>query len=101
MASTEKVKIKQVLQVGVVVKDLQKAMKHYWDIFSIEPWQIYTFQPPLLTKITVRGKPVPYIMKLALTQIGNIQWELIQPLTGPSVYKEFLEQKGGLVPRGL
>jgi 4-hydroxyphenylpyruvate dioxygenase-like putative hemolysin len=94
MASAEKIKIKQVLQVGIVVKDLQKAMERYWDIFGIGPWRIYTFQPPLLSKTTVRGKPVPYTMKLALTQIGNIQWELIQPLTGPSIYKEFLEQKG-------
>ena len=92
--ASEKVKIKQVLQVGVVVKDLQKAMKRYWDIFGIGPWQIYTFQPPLLTNTTVHGKPERYTMKLALTQIGNVQWELIQPLTGPSIYKEFLEQKG-------
>jgi hypothetical protein len=34
-------------------------------------------------------------MKLAVAQIGNIQWELIQPLTGKSIYQEFLDQKGG------
>ena len=45
MASAEKVKIKQVLQIGVVVKDLQKAMERYWNIFGIGPWHIYTFQP--------------------------------------------------------
>ena len=94
MTSAEKVKIKQVLQIGVVVKDLQKAMERYWNIFGIGPWHIYTFQPPFVTNTTLRGKPALYTMKLALTQIGNIQWELIQPLTGPSVYKEFLEQKG-------
>lgn len=95
MANTEKVAIKQVLQVGVVVKDLQKAMEQYWNIFGIGPWHIYTFQPPAVTNMTFRGKPVVYTMKLALTQIGNIQWELIEPLTGPSAYKEFLEQTGG------
>jgi hypothetical protein len=26
--------------------------------------------------------------------IGNLMWELVQPLEGPSTYKEFLEQKG-------
>lgn len=95
MAGTEKVKIKQVLQVGVVVKDLQKAMEHYWNILGIGPWHIYTFQPPFVSNTTLRGKPAPYTMRLALTQVGNIQWELIQPLDGPSIYKEFLEQKGG------
>lgn len=94
MASTEKVKIKQVLQIGVVVKDLQKAMERYWNIFGIGPWHIYTFQPPIVTNTTVRGKPAKFTMKLALTQIGNIQWELLQPLTGPSIFKEFLDKKG-------
>ena len=94
MASAEKTGIKQILQIGMVVKDLQKAMEHYWEIFGIGPWHIYTFQPPAVTNMTFRGQPVVYTMKLALTQIGNIQWELIQPLTGPSTYKEFLEQKG-------
>jgi len=94
MASAEKVKINQVLQISVVVNDLQKAMERYWNIFGIGPWHIYTLQPPAMTNTTLRGKPAPYTMKLALTQIGNIQWELIQPLTGPSVYKEFLDKHG-------
>ena len=95
MAGAEKVKIKQVLQIGVVVKDLQEAMELYWNIFGIGPWHIYNFKPPFVTETILRGKQVPYTMRLALTQVGNIQWELIQPLEGPSVYKEFLEQKGG------
>ena len=95
MTRTEKVKIKQVLQIGVVVKDIQKAMERYWNIFGIGPWHIYTFQPPFVTNTTLRGKPALYSMKLALAQVENIQWELIQPLTGPSIFKEFLEQKGG------
>ena len=45
MASTEKAEIKQVLQIGIVVKDLQKAMKQYWEIFGIGPWHIYTSSP--------------------------------------------------------
>jgi methylmalonyl-CoA/ethylmalonyl-CoA epimerase len=95
MADAEKVKIKQVLQIGVVVKDLQEAMEQYWNIFGIGPWYIYTFEPPFMTNTTVHGKPAPYTMKLALAQVGNIQWELIQPLTGSGVYMEFLKQKGG------
>jgi methylmalonyl-CoA/ethylmalonyl-CoA epimerase len=94
MAIPEKVGIKQVGHVCVVVKDLQKAMKRYWDIFGIGPWQVIIFQPPFLSNTTVRGKSEAYTMKVAIAQVGNLQWELIQPLTGPSVYKEFLEQKG-------
>lgn len=93
MASKEKVELKQVVQVCVVVKDIQKAMERYWD-FGIGPWAIYSFQSPELTNTTLHGKPAKYSMKLAIAMIGNMMWELIEPLEGPSTYKEFLEQKG-------
>jgi methylmalonyl-CoA/ethylmalonyl-CoA epimerase len=43
-----------------------------------------------------RGKPfIPsQRVKLQITQIGNIELELIQPLDGESPHKEFLDQKG-------
>ncbi|MFC1958138.1 VOC family protein [Chloroflexota bacterium] len=94
MSKAQKVTIKQVLQICVVVRNLQKSMELYWDVFGIGPWRILTFKPPTMTNTKVRGKPVTYSMKLGLAQIGNIQWELIQPLTGQSIYKEFLDQKG-------
>jgi methylmalonyl-CoA/ethylmalonyl-CoA epimerase len=90
----EKVELKQVLQVCVVVKDIQKSMERYWEVFGIGPWDIYTFQPPGLTEPTIRGNPEPYTMKLATAQVGSVQWELIEPLTGPSIYAEFLEEHG-------
>jgi 4-hydroxyphenylpyruvate dioxygenase-like putative hemolysin len=42
----------------------------------------------------MRGKPVEASMVAAIAQSGNIQLELIQPLEGPSIWKEFLEQRG-------
>lgn len=90
----EKVPLTQVLQVAVVVEDLDKSMEHYWEHLGIGPWQVYTFQPPDLTNTKVRGKDVHYTMKLALVQVGDVQWELIEPLEGPSIYKDFLREHG-------
>ena len=94
MAGAKKLKVKEVLQICVVVRDLEKAMKLYWDVFGIGPWHILTFEPPKLTNTKVRGKPENFSMKLAGARVGNINWELIQPLTGKSIYQEFLDQKG-------
>lgn len=94
MAEAEKVELKQVIQVCVVVEDLQKTMEQYWKIFGIGPWQIWTFGPPDLNNTTLHGKPEPYVMRIAAAQIGTVQWELIQPLNGRSGYQEFLEEKG-------
>jgi methylmalonyl-CoA/ethylmalonyl-CoA epimerase len=94
MGKADKVIINKILQIAIVVRDLQKSMEMYWEVFGIGPWRILTFQPPALTNARVRGKPEPYTMRLGITQIGNIQWELIQPLTGNSIYKEFLDKNG-------
>ena len=90
----EKAELKQVFQVCVVVKDIKKSVERYWKIFGIGPWQIHTFQPPDLFDTTLHGRAESYTMKIAAAQIGNMQWELIQPLSGRSTYREFLDEKG-------
>ena len=42
----------------------------------------------------VRGKNAEFSMKLALTRIGNIQLELIEPLNEENIYAEFLKEHG-------
>ncbi|MGE5605558.1 MAG: VOC family protein [Bacteroidota bacterium] len=83
-----------VIQVAYVVKDLDAAMKKYWEIFKIGPWDVYTFAPPALRESMVRGKLSNHTYRLAVTWINGVQLELMQPLTGRSIYDEFLEEKG-------
>ncbi len=91
--SADKV-FKQINQVGLVVKDLQKSMEHYWNDFGIGPWEVFTFEHPLVQNMTIKGEPAQYRMKLALARMGKVTIELIQPLEGDTTYKEFLEKKG-------
>lgn len=42
----------------------------------------------------LRGKPVEFTFMNAETHVGPVDFEFIQPLEGPSIYKEFLEQHG-------
>lgn len=89
-----KLKVGAISQVAIVVFNLQKAMETYWRLLGLGPWSIYTFAPPALREPMIRGKPVNYSMKLAMTLMGSLQLELIEPLEGPSIYKEFLAKKG-------
>ena len=73
-----------------VVNDVEKAAKSLADSLSIR-WSVWTIEP---IKSTVRGKDVPYSFKVAIAQIGDSNFELIQPLTGRSVYVEHLETNG-------
>jgi hypothetical protein len=90
-----KVKFTEISQVAVVVRDMKNTIENYWKMLGLGPWSIYTFAPPALTEMTVHGKPTSYSMRLAETTVGGVIIEVLEPLEGPSIYKEFLEQKGG------
>jgi methylmalonyl-CoA/ethylmalonyl-CoA epimerase len=80
-------------QIGIVVEDLERAMRRYSEIFDCGPWSVYTYGPELLREQTFRGGPGTFEMRLALAGAGP-QIELIQPLRGPSLYHEWLAQHG-------
>jgi catechol 2,3-dioxygenase-like lactoylglutathione lyase family enzyme len=82
-----------VIQVGLVVRDLDRAMAAYSGVWGVGPWRVYTYGPRLLTSQTFRGRPAVFSMALALAGSGP-QLELIQPLEGESVYMEWLERRG-------
>lgn len=86
--------IKSLEQVCVVVHDLDKTIHEYVDRAGIGPWAVYNYAPPDLQNMRIRGKPASYSMRLALAWTEGIMWEVIQPVEGRSIYREFLEAKG-------
>jgi catechol 2,3-dioxygenase-like lactoylglutathione lyase family enzyme len=80
-------------QVAVVVRDLDAAMERYATQLGIGPWDVYTYGPHRMHTMTFRGRDQPYVMKLALAQVGSTQYELIEPLEGPTTYHEFLDER--------
>ena len=66
--------------IGIAVKDLDRAIKLYKNVFGIEPSLVYE---SAYTKA-----------KIAFIQIGEIRIELIQPSNPESVIGKFLEKKG-------
>jgi methylmalonyl-CoA/ethylmalonyl-CoA epimerase len=84
----------RITQVAIVAKDLRKTMEAYTNIFGWKPWSVYEHKPPILHHQTLRGKPVNYSMIGAEVHCNPIDFEILQPLEGPSIYKEFLEEKG-------
>ncbi|SDE39979.1 VOC family protein [Belnapia rosea] len=79
-----------IIQVGIVVRDLDTALGSYANKLGVGPWRVYTYAPPLLSETKVRGVAMAYSMKLGLAWTKGMMWELIQPLDGPSIYWEFL-----------
>jgi len=84
----------ETIQICVVVRDLEAAMRTYVDDYGIGPWDIYEFNPDTVRDMREDGQPVERSFRLALAHIGQMQWELIQPLDGDSIYARFLSEKG-------
>jgi methylmalonyl-CoA/ethylmalonyl-CoA epimerase len=83
-----------VAQIGFVVRDLDAAVEQYWKLFGIGPWHFYTYGPPLVKKMSYHGRPAEYSMRIALSNIGPLRIELIEPLGGDTVYAEFVREHG-------
>ncbi len=83
-----------VIQIAHVVRDLDGAMKAYHESLGLGPWGVYRFAPPDVRDSEVHGKPSTHAYWLAVTWRDDIQFELIQPDTGRSIYDDFLEQHG-------
>lgn len=84
----------QISQIAVVSWDLQKTMEQYTKLLGWGPWNINRLEPPLLHHTEVRGEQVDYSMLNAETSVGGMGFEILQPLEGPSIYREWLETHG-------
>jgi hypothetical protein len=81
------------VQIGVVSRDLDRTA---WGMVraGIGPWQVFTFSPANVRDMTYRGAATAMTFRLAMAWSGAMMWEIIQPLEGPSIYADFLEQHG-------
>ena len=88
-----------VAQIALVVRDLDAALER-WIALGYGPFRIYEYGPNLARR-RYRGSDGTFSMLLAVSD-GSPQVELIQPLTGPSIYEDWLTERGeGLHHVGL
>ncbi|MEU6646720.1 VOC family protein [Saccharomonospora sp. NPDC046836] len=82
-----------VVQVAIVVRDLEATIRAYRRALGWGPWRVYDFRELAHHSTAVRGTPATYAMRTALTRVGQVDFEIIEPL-GPSPYQEFLDSNG-------
>jgi Glyoxalase/Bleomycin resistance protein/Dioxygenase superfamily len=77
-------------QVGLVVRDIEQAMKHWVEVCGIGPWFFVDKMP--FTEFIYRGERQDDIhVSIALANSGGVQLELIQQkCRTPSMYRDFL-----------
>jgi len=92
--SPAKVKVTQIKQVGIVVRDVVRTAENYWNIMGIGPWEIRDWGNHVLWDRTYHGRPAWAREKLAHTYLGDLELELLQPVEGDSIYQDWLEEHG-------
>lgn len=80
----------EICQIAVMVKDLNKAIEYYTDL-GLGPFSVRTVTHP---SAEVHGKKEYYQVKVALSQQGAVQYELVEYKEGHTIHKEFLDEKG-------
>jgi methylmalonyl-CoA/ethylmalonyl-CoA epimerase len=80
-------------QVGILVDDLEHAARRFGDLYAVGEWRVWTYGPDIVPRMTYRGRPARYEMRLALGG-ADPQIELIEPLGGASIYRDWIDQRG-------
>lgn len=84
----------KIVQVGIVVKDIEKASRAYAEVLGTEVPAWFLTDKIDKAHTEFRGKPTEARAKLAFIELRNITIELIEPVGGPSTWREFLEERG-------
>src|SRR5713226_9592798 len=94
--SLDKVELKRAVQIGIVVRDLERTTRLLSSLFGLGPFQFIEWPDRLDSKFYYRGKEKHIKLRQAFLQVGPLEFEFVQPLEGDdNAYREFLEQKGG------
>lgn len=89
-----KTKYNKVLQVAFVVKNLAEAIEVYSERYGIGPWKVSEISSKTVTDIYKHDNITKFSYKIAMCDIGEIEWELVEPLDDKSIYSDFLKEKG-------
>lgn len=81
-------------QCASVVEDLDEAVRHWHEALGIGPWTAFRYAPPLLKDMRYHGEDVEFSLRHALCWQGEVQFELVQPLSGPSIFADHLAEHG-------
>lgn len=85
--------VRNISQVAWVVRDLDAHLERFVRL-GVGPWWVCTYKRPRLFDTRLHGRPADFSMKIALAWTQEMNWEIIQPLDGESIYWEFLRERG-------
>jgi methylmalonyl-CoA/ethylmalonyl-CoA epimerase len=90
---------KNPIQIGILVKDAEQVGKDLEEILGIGPWRKAIFPPEGVEGVMreYHGKAGDFTAKFYFVDLGNIELELIEPLTGENIWSDYIEKHGSSI----
>jgi methylmalonyl-CoA/ethylmalonyl-CoA epimerase len=90
------IKVTEIEQLCFVVHNIDKSVEALWNTFGIGPWMFREFHPDSMAEMSYHGKPARFSFKVARSQnkLGGVEIELVEPLEGDTIYRDFLREHG-------
>lgn len=85
---------KKMVQVAIIVRDAEASAKKWADLLGVEVPKAGVSEPATTALTKYRGKPTEGRVKMIFFELENLSLELLEPVGGPSVWREVLEEKG-------
>jgi len=89
--TSSKVTLGKVSHIGIVVRDIDKAIEYYTSVFGLGPFTTEVYD---LKSFIYRGKTASARVRAAIAYSGPVFIELVQVLEGETVHTEFLRERG-------
>lgn len=89
--SSERSTFSKLVQIGIVVKNIEETINKL-SAFGIGPFEHRSV--PEGAKEYFKGQPMEASFKIAAVKLGGVELEFIQPVSGKSPHRDFLDEKG-------
>jgi Glyoxalase/Bleomycin resistance protein/Dioxygenase superfamily len=86
--------VKDIIQFAIVTPNTDATIKSLCQLLNLGPLKVWDFKHPAIFDTTINDKQTPWTMKLAFGWLGNMQFEVIQPTGGDTLYQQYLTKQG-------
>ena len=83
----------RIVEVCIVTEDHRRTMAGLVRL-GIGPFRVYTFDDETLAQPTYRAEDSPFSLVVCFAVNNGLTWEVMQPLSGRTIMRDFLDQHG-------
>jgi len=82
-----------VIEVCFATEDCERTMAGMTRL-GMGPWRVYTFDATTVEDRVLGGRPADWELRVAFADVGGTAMEIMQPLRGSSIIRQFLDAHG-------